>query len=45
MMTWDLMLESAKGNPKEMKELRQILKDNLQKQSWFVNRERIIHDW
>ena len=28
MMTWDLMLESAKGNPKEMKELRQILKDN-----------------
>ena len=27
-MTWDLMLESAKGNPKEMKELRQILKDN-----------------
>ena len=25
MMTWDLMLESAKGNPKEMKDVREIL--------------------
>ena len=43
MMTWDLMLESAKGSPKEMKELRQILKDNY-KQFWFINRERVSHD-
>ena len=31
MMTWDLMLDSAKGNPKEMKEVRQILKDNYKR--------------
>ena len=27
MNTWDLMLETAKGNPKEMKEIRSVLRD------------------
>ena len=27
MNTWELMLETAKGNPKEMKEIRSVLRD------------------
>ena len=26
--TWDLIVDNAKGNPREMREIRQILKDN-----------------
>ena len=29
--TWELIVDNAKGNPKEMKEVRQILKDNYKR--------------
>ncbi len=35
--TWDLMVKSAEGNPKEMKEIRDVLKKIIQQQSCIIN--------